>query len=431
MKRGERLLIAGCCVLLLIVSWIVAVSGESDEEKQAKLVSQAQAYLEDKIYIRAIPLLEEAAQYGTDNTYAVEETLKGAYLALDGEYDSEYEDLLDAQMSREDARAETFLEAAEYRFAEGDISEGIAALRNGAEKTGSEELRERYERERYAYETGRSSYTDVTTALNGAIQVKKGELWGLASASGSGVIPCLYEKVSTYYNGEVVVKSGGEIYAVDTENHRIALLHAEADDFTNLNGNRMAVRMSDGWHLADGSLNVGSAAFEEIGLFSEGYAAAKQGGKWGVIDSGGSWFIEPEYDGIVTDELGRCCGSGAIFARSGNSVVLIVGGERTEYSFEDARPFDGGYAAVKSGGKWGFISPDGELKIQYGFDDALSFGQHLAAVEIDGLWGYISLRGKVVIEPVFKAAKSFCQGSAPVLTENGWQFIKLCEYEGG
>ena len=104
----------------------------------------------------------------------------------------------------------------------------------------------------------------------------------------------------------------------------------------------------------------------------------------------------------------------------------------TENVFEDARPFSSeGYAAVKIGGRWGFISPDGTLMIDYLFDDALSFGQHLAAVKIGEFWGFINLSGQIVIEPVFPDAKSFNNGSAPVLTTHGWDFITLIEYRKG
>jgi len=130
------------------------------------------------------------------------------------------------------------------------------------------------------------------------------------------------------------------------------------------------------------------------------------------------------------DELGRCHAQGAVFARMGAQVYLLAGGRQAGGAFEDARPFsDEGYAAVKSGGKWGFIDTSGAVVIGFWFDDALSFGQHLAAVKVGEFWGYISIYGHVVIEPVFLEAKSFSNGSAPVLTDRGWQFITLTEYK--
>ena len=167
-------------------------------------------------------------------------------------------------------------------------------------------------------------------------------------------------------------------------------------------------------------------------MFSDGGAPAKLDGKWGILDrSGGEWLLEPVYDGIVQDELGRSYRDGAVFVKSGSQVLLLVEGEQVGEAYEDARPFDGGWAAVKKDGLWGFIDREGTVQIDYQFEDALSFGQHLAAVKVDGKWGYVSMKGEIVIEPAYLDAGSFSGGSAPVRTETGWRFITLLEYEEG
>ena len=117
--------------------------------------------------------------------------------------------------------------------------------------------------------------------------------------------------------------------------------------------------------------------------------------------------------------------------RKGGEVWLIVDGEETAGPYEDACPFNGGWAAVKQNGKWGFIDTTGTVQIDFQFAEARSFGEHLAAVCEAGQWGYVSLKGKMAIEPQFDEAWSFSGGSAPVKTNLGWQFITLTESEGG
>lgn len=432
MKLGKRIGIGVVCVALIALSWILALQSKSDTQKQAELLAQAQTYLRDEVYVRAEPLLEEASGYNGAHTEECETLLKEVYLALLNQqgYTRKYTELLNKQMARKDAPEAVYEEAAEYYIHVGKITEGLNVLKQGIEKLGSERLEELYENNRYVYTLGRNVYDDVTTAMNGAIQVKLNGAWGLAKSDGSLVVPCQYEKVSTYWNGELVVQKDGVISGINASNNRLVLLHADADDFGNYNQNRTSLHMEDGWRLADGELATGRTAFESIGMFSGGYAAASQNGRWGVIDLSGGWYIPAEYDGIVMDELGRCWGQNSIFARNGDEVILLVDGEETEYRYDDARPFgDSGCAAVKRGGKWGFITPTGDELIPFSFDDALSFSQHLAAVEVDGGWGYVSLKGKVVIEPVFLQAKSFYNGSAPIYTVDGWEFISLKEYE--
>ena len=58
MKRMKRLLLGIGCALLLAVSWLAALTAESDAQRQVKLIEQAAAYTQDEIYVRAIPLLE-------------------------------------------------------------------------------------------------------------------------------------------------------------------------------------------------------------------------------------------------------------------------------------------------------------------------------------------------------------------------------------
>jgi hypothetical protein len=37
--------------------------------------------------------------------------------------------------------------------------------------------------------------------------------------------------------------------------------------------------------------------------FKNGYAAARTGGKWGIIDTSGKWVIQPMFEGIKDMEL--------------------------------------------------------------------------------------------------------------------------------
>lgn len=436
MRRGKRILIGIGCVLLLLLSWAAAVTAKSDTQKQAELLAQAAAYTEDEIYILAVPLLEEAAGYRTERTPEAEAALKEVYLHLltQSGYSNKYVDLLEKQMAREGADPAVFAEAGQFYLAQKRVTQALEILKTGVERTGDEALTRMYEDNRYQYTMGTNYYQDVTISCAGAIQVKENGRWGLASASGGGVIPCEYDKIGTYSGGRVFVLKDGVISAVDSHNNRVALLHGSASDFGSLAEDRASLKVEEGWVLTDSNFTIGSRVFEEIGMYSGGYAPAKQGGKWGLINTSGSeWLIPPEYDDMIRDELGQCMAQDAVFVRQGQQVFLLVGGEQAAGPYDDARPFSDGWAAVEKDGKWGFIDTAGEVRIDYQFDDALSFGQHLAAVKVGDLWGYVSLYGEVVITPQFLAAKSFYGGSAPVRTRDGWRFITLLEYrnEGG
>ena len=113
MKRMKRLLLGIGCALLLAVSWLAALTAESDAQRQAKLIEQAAAYTQDEIYVRAIPLLEEATGYDDKYTLEAEEALKDAYLNMMDQsgYARKYTNLLEKQMARKDAAPEMTLPA--------------------------------------------------------------------------------------------------------------------------------------------------------------------------------------------------------------------------------------------------------------------------------------------------------------------------------
>ena len=434
MKLGKRIIIGAGCFVLLLVSWLIVVNTKSDAEKQKALMEQAAALMNDGIFIRAVPLLEEAAGFSTENTAEVEDELKKAYLALIDTvgFRRKYTTLLETQMNRTGTHPDIFAEAANYYLSILKTTQALAILRTGIEMTGDEHLISLYEQNRYVYEQNRAVYDNVTAINGSTIQVQNEGLWGLAGSDGNLIIPCQYDKISTFSSDRAIVKKGNEIYAVNPDNNRLAILREAASDFGNFANDRIALLIDNAWWRATGEFIIGTASFDQLGMYSEGYIPAKIDGKWGVIDLSNNWLIPAEYDGIVQDELGRCYAQGAVFAWSSGMVYLFIGGHQIGDAYEDARPFSSeGYAAVKKGGKWGFIDPAGTLMINYCFDDALSFGQHLAAVKQEELWGYISISGKIVIEPLFAEAKSFSNGSAPVLTERGWQFITLLEYKKG
>lgn len=433
MKRTNRILLAAGCAALLLISWLTAITADTDAQKQEKLLAKAEMYMEDEIYVLAEPLYQEASSYEDKYTAEAEIGLKKVYLALLDQtgYAKKYKDLLSKQMGREGAPPEVFLEAAKYYFGIPDEEEAFIVLRDGIEKTKSQEILDFYEASRYTYTTNYVEYEDVTAVHQGAIQVQMAGKWGLADHLGHTIIPCEYDMISTFGEDRVVVKKDNVISAVNSKNNRLALYHGDAKEFGNYGENRLALKTDNGWTMATGELAQAPMEFEDIGMFSGGCAPAKVNGKWGLIQADGeSWLLAPTYDDIIRDELGRCFAQGRVFVKQGKQVIMLSEDGQVGETYQDAKPFADGWAAVKKDGKWGFVDAQGVMQIEPQYEDALSYGQHLAAVKIDGKWGYISIYGKIAIEPIFEKAKSFYQGSAPVqAVKDTWQFITLTEYE--
>lgn len=430
MKRMQRTLIILGCIALLAVSWFIVLGAETTDDRQSALISQAQNYLRDEIYILAVPLLEEAANLNASRTEEAEDLLKNVYFNLIHQtgFRRAYLDLLDRLMSQRNDPA-IFKEAANFHLISNRHMEAFEILRNGIERTGDIDLINLFESVRYIHQMSHSVFDNVTAPFESTIGVELDGYWGIASVDGRLIIPTMYSQVSTFSNGRAIVQRDDAIFAVDRNNNRIALLREHIYDFGNYSQGRISIQTVDGWRRASSEFDIGAVLFEWIGTYSSGYAAAKQNGRWGIVDTGNTWLVPPEHSGIVLDELGRAFAQNAAFIQENNGVTLFVNGQRTNHHFEDAHPFTNtGYAAVRINGSWGFIDAQGNIVIKPQFDDARSFSQHLGAVRIGEYWGFISLRGEVVIEPVFLATRGFYNGSASVLTYRGWRFITLIEY---
>jgi len=423
---------AGVILLLLAVlsaSWIAVVSNQkNDIERQDRLAGEADAYIEDKIYVYAVPLLEEAAGIESDRTYGLQMKLKDTYLKL-GDYKKYYE-LLQNLIVTEKAEPDIYLETANYYFNTRKYKEALGILLKGFEKTGDEELYKYYEENRYRISKAGGRYQYISEIMNGAAIVKNNGKWGVVSLTGGQMIPCVYDKVSTYDNGAVIVSKDGEIYTVNSQNQRIALLKTETQDFKNLSESVSALLINGKWIRCTPGFLTGTTEFEDIGILSNGYMAVKSNGKWGVQTKNGEYLIPAEYEEIKMDELGRCRFQETVFVKKDGAYYLYNGDGMQNTAYDDAYPFGASYyAAVKKNGKWGFIDNTGREVLPFEWDGALSFGMHLAAVKTGDKWGYINQSGNIVIEPAYDEAKSFSGGCAPVFDGTNWMFIILEEYK--
>lgn len=430
MKLVSRLGTIIFALVFLAYGWITVLSTESNQELQDNLYHEALILMENDIFVRAQPLLEEALTYDGALTKECQLALQKVYLQLEhlGGYSGKFVALSETILSQETATVQDFLDFSQYYFNKNKISLGISVLRNGVERTGDLELETRYEEKRYAYQVSRYSYDEVSEFFNSTIQVMHQGKWGIARSNGALFLDCDYDKISTYSNGIAIVETEGQVYAVDGNGSKMYITTEEVLDFTNLSDNRFTFTTNTGLFRANSSLESVETSLDFIGTYWNSYAPAEMSGKWGVIDTEAEWAIPAVYDGIIMDELGRAVGQSNVFVEKDGTILQLKGSDTFSTIFEDAKPFSNeNYAAVKQGGKWGFVDSEGVLVIPFQFEDAKSFGQHLAAVKIDGLWGYISLSGTVVIEPQFQDAKSFSYGSAPVKQDDVWVFITLLE----
>ena len=154
--------------------------------------------------------------------------------------------------------------------------------------------------------------------------------------------------------------------------------------------------------------------------FHEGLAAVKSNDAWGYIDNLGR---------VVVPFVHRIPEAGDFsegLAFVGDRFIDTDGRIALEgKTFEDAKPFSQGLAAVQSGGRWGYIDLTGKFVIAPSYEAAGSFSQGLAPVRTGGLWGYIDAGGRLKIPAQFLGGAPFSEGRAAVETRGLYGYIDL------
>lgn len=147
-------------------------------------------------------------------------------------------------------------------------------------------------------------------------------------------------------------------------------------------------------------------------------------GKYGFIDWAGRETIALEYD-YAESFSGGFAKVGKFDAATDKMLFGFIdpdGALRVPLKFEDARAFAEDLAGVQLANKWGFIDKNGGLAIPFEYDAVGDFSERLAAVRLNGKSGFIDDTGNPAIALDYDFAGDFSDGTAPV-ERNGKAFF--------
>ncbi|MDX2283359.1 MAG: WG repeat-containing protein [Bacteroidia bacterium] len=121
-----------------------------------------------------------------------------------------------------------------------------------------------------------------------------------------------------------------------------------------------------------------------------------QNRRFGVMDTLGRILFEPIYD-----EVGRY----------GNGLIPVLVGSRTGNPMTSPVPPG---VSEYPGGRWGFADTAGRLRINPTYDGARGYSEGFAAVKSGNLWAYMDDRGRLVTDFEFEWCGYFHDGLAAV-----------------
>lgn len=456
MAKYKIMLVLPFIIALVLVCAVAVSNSGADEQQQQELMKQAADYAEDKIYVKALPLIIQAYGIETDITdTVVEDKLIEYYNAL-GYYEEE-EELLLKRVTQKRASEAEYLRLIEYYLSEGSRSEALDIVKkallffdrdklpefygvkglSGSYEGGelySDEFTECFDSIRYEPKVMSGSYDEIGNFYRGYFTVKdketgrwavnmigRGRQTGYVYDSITNVSQDGYVTVHTPEDGYTLVNAQGVRYAVCKNDDIREIVRTE-------NNGRVVYLDSEGLMHLSAEFTPSATGYEYIGASSEGIRALRRSGRWYFFSDGEKLFGK-DYDEILTNSGGESFVSERAFVRENGSVCMIDKQGSTLGQYENARPFDrnGLLAAVCIDGKWGFADRNGTVAIECRYEDAYSFSASgLGAVkESDEKWRLINVRGEVLDGFEFDEAQALTDGYLIAKDMDTYAFVRL------
>ena len=439
-----RFLLALAIVALLGISWGKYLYGKERTMSQySKNITQADNYMKQKLYDRAIQKYTKAIEYkSTEKNW---EKLLKAYQLRSEETDiygkeaaDDYIVQLDKAIHTIEPNEDMILELTDSYVKEEEYEEAQNTLKY-AESKGikSKALEEKKEEIRYIYTLNSTKITSFSSYSNDSYAVNNGSYWGIIDSDGELDHEFEYSYLSQSGEDQVrIITKGEDSRLYDKEDKVLGIFDFTVSDAGTYAENKIAVKNGEFYSYYNALAQKQFGEFEQAGTFTEGLAAVKKDGKWGIIDEKGKIKEEYAYDEIVLDNQGHYCNNGIILAKHNGKYSIYNEKFKKIGKFECEEigvPTEDKLYAFMKNGKWGFVDSEGKEIISPEYDGAKSFSNGLAAVCKDGKWGFITKNNKLVIDYEFTDADYFNENGICIVQcqdpyeESGytWKVLKL------
>lgn len=432
--RKSNIVLIIILFVLAGIGWATQITGIQEEENsyKAKLLA-AEKYAEKELFQKAIAQYEAALQIREEE--AVRATLVETYRrGYEGGVVSEggYRGALDTACALYPGNEGYWEKLLTFCMETNNHTAAYEAyqkcVRAGAEKGKVHELCNEI---RYLYKINGRGYTQFLRSPGGNYTVSNGYLWGIMNSAGQSVYDLVYEYIGPISSeGKYLLQSTKGLRVYDGSGVIQANLTLTFEESRAVNGTLIPIRTGDGWTFYDYEQETFfGESYEEVSAYDGGAVAVKKDGKWQLL-TGGENSLAQRFDSIKLFDNGEFQYDGVMIASVDGKYGMydLQGQKLNEFECQDADVFLGEAIAFKdSSGKWGFVSPEGVAVISPSYDEAKSFSNGLAAVRTGELWGFINTQGEMVIPCQFLAADYFTKSGKCMVSvvEGMYNLIEL------
>ncbi len=243
-------------------------------------------------------------------------------------------------------------------------------------------------------------------------RVRKGGYWGVVNGLGEEIIITKYDTVESYNNGRFKVVLLGEDGILDINGEWVVMPQKKEIDV--VEPIRYLVRSPYGSYVYYYPKTIDFKGEYFLYWKGNGFLEVRADHKCGWVSEQGKRVIEPIYD-----EISPLHEDSIYFARDGKRFSFITKGgielSRLDGRFEEIRPMSEFFIGVKIDGAWGFVDPNGDLRVANRYEDVGPYKEGRAPIMIRGKWGFIDKRETIKVQPKYDSVFAFQSGLSIVV----------------
>ncbi len=437
MKNNKVLIIVAVVLINILAVYMIGQSFLGKASEYDKAVSEAQTFVEQKLYSKAIDKYNEALNHEDTIELRIEmlDVIQqgldfGEFTDLNKLYDSAEEmvEMYPDNVTAYEKLCGIYLENGEYE----DCVEML--LQAKGLKIKSDTLSAITEEVRYMYDLDYTTYVNVSQLYGNSYLIElEDNKYAYLNKEGVNAFSQSFIEASSFNLGYAYIKTtdkeGNLISTIINGSGQRQIYLPEVEYSSGVG----QANTADGQDLLLISGNVGDRykyytldgkeTLEEYyfaGRFRNNVAAVQESeGEWYLINGQGEKILDTAFEDVILNEFDECAAKGNIFAKSeGKYRMYTSKGEQIgDFECDDAKSFVDGYAAFKSNDLWGYVDYNGNVVIAPQYEDANSFSCGIAAVKMGEYYNYINTSAEIVIEGNFEEAGFF--------GANGMLYVKV------
>lgn len=245
-----------------------------------------------------------------------------------------------------------------------------------------------------------NEYQEVKEFKNNSTWVKKDNFWFLINNKNQKLTKETYEEVLLFEQNFSIVKKDNTFFCIENINGSIkAKTNLQIIDI-NFESAIVINKDKTKSFIDIETLKVNENKYEDIKLFSEGYAPFKENNLWGLINNKYEVVIKPQYESmnlLSCSLIKVSLNNNYFFIDTKNNQYLNQ--IKNKYVYNDQ--FNDGYIVVNYKNKIGCMNDFFEVYFLKKFEYLSDFEDEYAIFKKNNKFGVIKYNGKILIKPIY------------------------------